>query len=108
MINVIFKKSQDIFLSFYVKGHADFADYGKDIVCSSVSTVAQYTIIGVTDTLNIKAKYAALEGDISLDLSNLSPKEIDKSQNFMKTMFKFCIGLTDAYGKYVKVNIEEV
>jgi hypothetical protein len=108
MINVIFKKSQGLFLSFFVKGHADYANYGKDIVCSAVSTAAQFTIIGITDSLNLKAKYTALDGDISLDLSNLSYNEIKEGQNFIDTMFKFCIGLTDAYGKYVKVNIEEV
>ena len=39
MIKVILKKNSDLYESISVCGHADFADFGKDIVCAAVSSI---------------------------------------------------------------------
>ncbi len=38
MIEVVFDKN-----GFIASGHADFDEYGKDIVCSAISSVLQHT-----------------------------------------------------------------
>lgn len=44
MIKIKFEKREDIF-SLSVKGHANFAEAGKDIVCAGVSAIL-YALIG--------------------------------------------------------------
>ncbi len=44
MIKIRFEKREDIF-SLSVKGHANFAEAGKDIVCAGVSAIL-YALIG--------------------------------------------------------------
>lgn len=43
MINVKYKK-KDYITNIDIRGHADFDEYGKDIVCASVSSVVLNTI----------------------------------------------------------------
>ncbi len=44
MINCCFKKNNGYLFAFEMKGHADNADYGKDIVCAAVSSACELTI----------------------------------------------------------------
>lgn len=39
MIKVILKRKSDLYESISISGHANFADFGKDIVCASVSSI---------------------------------------------------------------------
>lgn len=39
MIKINLKYNNDLIESISILGHADFADYGKDIVCASVSSI---------------------------------------------------------------------
>lgn len=39
------KKSGDLYI--IVKGHANYAPYGKDIVCSGISAILQTAILGL-------------------------------------------------------------
>ncbi|HEY5563466.1 MAG TPA: ribosomal-processing cysteine protease Prp [Clostridiaceae bacterium] len=108
MIKIVFKKSENMYIDFKVTGHADYAELGKDIVCSSVSTAAQFVIMGIVDVEGYAASYVAEEGNISLDLSKLSKEEVQNSQPFMITLYEFLNGITKTYKNYLKVKIEEV
>ena len=39
MIKVLIKREENKFVSLEVKGHANSAEYGKDLVCAAVSSV---------------------------------------------------------------------
>ena len=39
MIKVLIKREEKKFISLEVKGHANSAEYGKDLVCAAVSSV---------------------------------------------------------------------
>ena len=39
MITINFKRKDDKFISLNVKGHANFADFGEDVVCAGVSSI---------------------------------------------------------------------
>lgn len=46
MINIHIKEKGELKgMSF--RGHADYAEHGKDIVCASVSTIFQLAIMGL-------------------------------------------------------------
>ena len=47
MIKVIITKKNDDIIKVECSGHAEFADYGKDIVCAGVSSITQTALIGL-------------------------------------------------------------
>ncbi len=47
---------------FQVKGHAGYADHGRDIVCAAVSALAQTAVLGLTKVAGLTAKVDSREG----------------------------------------------
>ena len=39
MIRAIYEADNDHYLKIEVSGHAEFGEYGKDLVCASVSSI---------------------------------------------------------------------
>lgn len=108
MIKIVFKRSSDGFVSFTVKGHSGYSEFGSDIVCSAVSCLAQAAIIGTTEVLKFKPFFKAESADIELDLHNLRQSQIENCQVLMKTAYLCLKNLELSYGKYIKVKVEEV
>lgn len=112
MINIIFNRKSGDLISYVVDGHAEYISDGvtvyDDVVCGVVSNLAQVTILGVTEVLNIDAEYSADEGHISLNLEALSSEEIKKCQVLMETMLLGLTNLELSYSEYIKVLVEEV
>lgn len=44
MINISLKKSDDKLKEIFINGHANFNEYGKDIVCASASSIVITTV----------------------------------------------------------------
>lgn len=114
MITINFTRKSSMLVSFHVDGHAEYFDAEEkvniydDVVCGCVSNLAQVTILGALEVLKLKATYIAEEGNIGLDLSNLSDIEIDKAQVLLETMLLGLQNLEISYRKYIKVLVEEV
>lgn len=53
MLRVTFLKEKDNILSFKIKGHASFAENGKDIVCSAISVLSQTTLASLLEIVKI-------------------------------------------------------
>src|SRR6056297_4299544 len=52
MIQVCIEYNEkNLVISVSIEGHAEFAEKGSDIVCSSVSTLVQSLIIGIEEVL---------------------------------------------------------
>ena len=49
MIKVNISKDNNVITSIHCKGHAKYADYGKDIVCASFSTMIITTINAILE-----------------------------------------------------------
>ncbi len=110
MTTVTIHKSNDKTIGFVIDGHVGFADFGKDIVCASLSLLA-YTAI---NSLNIVAELK--EEDVNY--------EIDEEAGFLKVETKnttndksdviygsFLVGvqlLEESYGDFVTLITEEV
>lgn len=112
MIDIRFVKKDLKLVSFKVSGHAEYYEEEvtvyDDVVCAVVSNLAQVTILGVTEVLKIENPYVAVEGDIQLDISQLSSEEIDKCSVLLETMLIGLKSLEITYGEYIKVSVEEV
>ena len=98
MIKVI-KKNEVIEIS----GHANYDEYGKDIVCASVSSVIMTTVNSIMNIDNSSISYMD-DGD-KIIIEKLNDNDIvDKLLNTMILILK---DLEKQYKKNIKVESEE-
>ena len=80
-------------------GHADYEEYGKDIVCSSVSSIVTTTVNGIyeidKDYLNVKEEK---DGMIITILKN-----DDVCDKLIKNMLSLLSELEETYPENIKV-----
>ena len=96
MIKVILKKNSDLYESISVSGHADFALYGKDIVCASVSSIVITSVNAII----------RLESDsISYDDSNGVYISVLKHNKVTDTLIYNMVSLLKDLEKQYKKNI---
>ena len=102
MIKIKIKKNKDIIEEVIITGHANYADYGKDIVCAAVSSIALTTcngIISLEDSILVKEESGKLDIKILND-TDINQKLLDN----MIVMFK---ELTNQYPKNIEIRNEE-
>jgi uncharacterized protein YsxB (DUF464 family) len=85
---------------FVVKGHADYAEYGKDIVCSAISATTQTALQGLI--LYCDAIYDMYEGNLSVHVARPSYA----SQIILKTMVLGLKEIEKEYPNHIKVKEE--
>ena len=106
MTNVqLYKKNQNI-VSVKVFGHSGYAEAGNDIVCASISSLAEALIVGIVEVLNINAKYQIVEEEASLEISlpeGLNEEDLERSQILFKTFEKSIKAVAKEYPKYIKI-----
>lgn len=102
MIDIIIYKSNGMVTGYRVSGHAKADEYGKDIVCASVSVLA----INTANSLESFTKDVITS---TVDASGLIDLKIDKplsevSQILLKS---FELGIQDIYDNYSSyINLE--
>ena len=102
MIKVSIYKDKDIIKEILIKGHANYADYGKDIVCAAVSSIAITTcngIISLEDSIFIK--------DDSGKLLIRVNKVTDVNQKLLNNMVIMLEELKSQYPKNIEIRNEE-
>lgn len=86
--------------SITICGHANYAEYGKDIVCASVSTLTQTLIASLEKMKDDDFSYRAEAGNVEIvfneDLSEIA-------QLLIKSFFIGANGVAAAYPDYVTV-----
>lgn len=101
----IFKKD-DIIWSYQVKGHSGFAEEGKDIVCSAVSTATQMTLVGLKEVLKLKVESIIEDGFLQVRLLNGDENNKD-AQILLNTMFLTLQDIAKNYAKNVKMEVRK-
>jgi len=70
MINASFLNEDSLIVGFKVTGHANFDDFGLDIVCASVSSCAIMAANTITEIIKADAGVKTSDGMITLKISN--------------------------------------
>ena len=109
MIVITIKKNDDLYLGVNIKGHAEMAEYGKDIVCAGVSTLS-YSLINYLLEINENIYYVLEEGDTPHINLELTPEQykIEAIQNGFRY---FDIGVSliyQSYKDYIHLTYQEV
>ncbi len=98
MIKVKVTKDSDMIKSVSILGHAMYADFGKDIVCSAVSSIATTTINGI-----LSFDKEGLSYEVSKD--GLVIKNI-KTDNITQTLLNNMISLLKELENDYPTNVE--
>ena len=101
----IFKKD-DIIWSYQVKGHSGFAEEGKDIVCSAVSTATQMTLVGLKEVLKLKVESILEDGFLKVRILDGDENNKD-AQILLNTMFLTLQDIAKNYAKNVKMEVRK-
>lgn len=107
MIETVIKTNQQKITEIKVSGHADSAEYGKDLVCAGVSTAC----IGIANAL---VHYQFLVCDMgTIDLKNgfihiKVQRSSDDIQVVLETFVIMLKTIEESYSKYMKITKMEV
>lgn len=107
-INIYRDKQQNI-INFSIKGHANAAKYGEDIVCASISILGQTTILALHELLDIDIIYEIDEGWLFCKLpKDISEQIREKANLILNTMLIGIKGTQEMYSRYIEFHDEEV
>lgn len=98
MIKVVSKKD-----SIVVIGHADYADYGKDIVCASASAIVITSINACLRINKESIKYKKEKDKLTIDIISKDKDVLLIIQNMMSMLEE----LAKTYQKNIKIIKEE-
>src|SRR5574344_1982982 len=101
MIKVTYKKIDGIITKINIKGHADYAGYGKDIVCASVSTL-------VISSINIILAFddKAIKYNEVNDMFIENIKKDDITNKVLNVIVEELLELESKYNKNINVKEE--
>ena len=109
MIKAVFNKKSGNLISVVIKGHAESAEQGYDMVCSAVSAISQSILIGITEVLKLNVKCSLEDGFLSFSLDNINENDVSKCQVLMKTMLLGLQSIEISFSEYISVKeMEEV
>ena len=97
MIRVNIKKDQ-----ITIKGHADYEEFGKDIVCASVTSIATTTINAIIRLDNEAIDFKSNSGLIDI----IVKKHSDLVDTLLLNMTELLKELEKDYKEYIKINEE--
>ena len=100
MIKVRIVKNNNQIESIHMKGHAGYADFGKDIVCASFSTMIITTINAI---LEIDKNAISYTDNNNLEIINIKKDNITNS--LLNNLVNMIYELRDNYDK--NINIKE-
>jgi len=97
MIKVTFKMEDDHYTYLSVKGHADSDEYGKDLICASVSSI----MFGLMNSLDQIKDVEVKELTNHIEIINESKK--DKIDNYLELVLFQLKTIEESYGEFIKV-----
>ena len=102
MIKVRIVKNNNIIDSIHCNGHANYADYGKDIVCASFSTMVITTINAI---LEIDSEAISYTDNNNLEIINIKKDKI--TNGLLNNLVNMIYELRDNYDKNINIKEED-
>ena len=100
MIRVKVESDKKHITKISILGHADYDDYGKDIVCSSVSSIVTTTVNGIYEIDNTYLNVEAMKDGNMIITILIEDKICDKLINNMLSLLS---ELEESYPENIKV-----
>lgn len=95
--------------SFMMKGHAEFAEKGQDIVCAGASAVSFGSINAIMELTKVGPLIHQSEGGyLKCEIPEQLPNELDeKVQLLLQGMVISLQTIERDYGKYIKITFQQ-
>lgn len=109
MIKIVFYVQGSNYVGLNCTGHANYADYGSDIVCASISTLAGSLCLGLKKVLNLKVDYKVNEKDAKLELrlpKGMSDSDMQQAQILFKTTYLSMEDICNGYPENIKMEVK--
>ena len=103
MIRVDVVTNKDNYKQITLKGHADYDEYGKDIVCASVSSIVITTINGILEIDRNSLNYVEEKDILTIEIL----KEDEIIIKLINNMINLLTELSDNYPKNIKIGKDE-
>lgn len=105
MIKIVIKKVKDEVIALECSGHSGYAESGKDIVCSAVSTLVQNAILSLQKIANVPVNYVIDDKNAFLSINIEGISNYD-AQIIMKSTLLGLQTLQKSYKKYIDIKGE--
>lgn len=105
----LFSDSLGNIRQYDIKGHANFAPFGEDIVCAAISVLSQTTLMGLVEVLQLKEKeiYYKIDdntGYLNVELKAIKDEtDLKNSQILLKTFRLGIESIRESYPDNVKI-----
>ncbi len=103
MIKIVVEVNNKNFKKISISGHANYDDYGKDIVCASVSSILVTTVNGILEIDEDAINYQDNGSIVTINILKQNDT-VNKLLNNMLSLFK---DLASDYKDCIKINKEE-
>ena len=98
MIRAVYEVKDDLYTGIEVSGHAEFGEYGKDLVCASVSSI-MFGFMNALDALDEDVEIRQLDNSISI-VNRSSSKVI---RDYFELTLMQLKTIEESYGDFIKV-----
>ena len=102
MIKIKILQQNDVVIKIQIKGHADFDESGKDLVCASVSSIS----VGLLNAINEKN----YDVDMTMDEGLINIEVLDLNNTDLQLMLFVAIiqlkTIEESYSKYIRIEKE--
>ena len=105
MILIKVRRKGSLITDLEISGHAGYSVRGSDIVCASVSAIAQTALAGIDEIAKIQDSYKIEKaGKITLSLpDDISQEQRDKAGVILETMMLGLHEVEAQFGRFVKI-----
>ncbi len=109
MISVEIQKQKKSITSFKIYGHSNYAEYGKDIICSAVTGISQGMFNAILKMCNAKNVKIVLDPNDQIQGKLFVLELSDQTlQILLKAMYYQLYTIKIQFPKYIKIEIKEV
>ncbi len=107
MTKITFYKEKNVFLGFEVSGHTGKDEYGKDLLCCQISTVAQLAVVGVKECAKKNAFIEISDGYLKIK-TNFQDAQEDRIKFLFDTCYKSFQSIIQDEKRYAKLEVKNV
>lgn len=109
MVKVKFSTQDGKFIGVECNGHCEYAEYGADIVCASLSSIVQTAVLGLMQLLGINIAYETNADDGYLYA--MLPKNITQTQArdadlILRTAYLGASDLYETFSDFISLEVE--
>ena len=98
MIRAVFEAKDDRYLSLDVRGHALSDDYGKDLICASVSSI-MFGFMNALDALEEEVDIRQTDDTITI----VNRSDSETVQNYFELVIMQLKTIEASYGNFIRV-----